>query len=93
MPVTFHIPGPLQSFTNGLSRVEIDAAANTVGEALRALWGRHPGIRYRVVTEQGSVREHLNIFVGEECIRFTGGLETPLPLGSEIFILPALSGG
>jgi PPOX class probable F420-dependent enzyme len=50
-------------------------------------------MRDRVVTEQGQVREHINIFVGKENIRYTGGLATPVPPGAEISIVPAVSGG
>jgi molybdopterin converting factor small subunit len=57
------------------------------------LWILYPGIRDRVATEQGLVREHINIFVGEENIRYTGGLATPVPSGAEISIVPAVSGG
>src|SRR5262249_25486117 len=64
-----------------------------VGDALAALWALHPGVRDRVVTEQGEVRPHVNVFVGVESIRFTGGLETPLRDGAEISIVPAVSGG
>ena len=97
MLLTFYIPGPMRNFTKGESRVEVhvgdDGSPLTLRGALLALWERYPGIRYRVLTEQGEVREHLNIFVGEESIRFTGGLDTPLRKGCEISIIPAVSGG
>jgi len=53
----------------------------------------HPGVRDRVMDEQGRVRPHVNVFVGHESIRWTGGLETPIPPDAELFILPAVSGG
>ena len=93
MPVVFHIPGYLRGFTGGENRVSMDGSYATVGEALAALWSRHPGVRDRVVTELGEVRTHVNVFVGTESIRYTGGLETPLPEGSEVSIVPAVSGG
>jgi molybdopterin converting factor small subunit len=46
-----------------------------------------------VITEQGAVREHLNIFVGNEDVRYTGGLGTRLPASAVISIVPAISGG
>jgi molybdopterin converting factor small subunit len=64
-----------------------------VGAALDALWTLHPGVRDRIVTEQGEVRQHVNVFVGNESIRFTGGLDTAVPDGGEISIVPAVSGG
>ncbi|MGE5204310.1 MAG: ubiquitin-like small modifier protein 1 [Chlamydiota bacterium] len=91
--ITFHIPGPLRPFAEGRSQVQVQAEAATVFDALQALWGVCPGIRDRVVTEQGQIREHINIFVGKENIRYTGGLATSVSRGSEISIVPAISGG
>jgi uncharacterized protein len=91
--ITFHIPGPLRSFSGGNSDVELKVAANTVSEAMQALWAACPGLRDRIVTEQGQVREHINIFVGKENIRYTGGLATRVPAQAEISIVPAISGG
>jgi molybdopterin synthase sulfur carrier subunit len=93
MAVTFHIPGPLRSLANGTNRIEIHGSPSDVSQALDELWQVCPAVRFRILTEQGAVREHLNIFVGDECIRFTGGLQTPVPNGCEIFIIPAVSGG
>jgi molybdopterin converting factor small subunit len=91
--VVVHIPGYVREFTGGLRRVALSGAPATVGEALDSLWALHPGVRDRVVTEQGEVRQHVNVFVGSESIRFTGGLATPLPGDAEISIVPAVSGG
>jgi molybdopterin converting factor small subunit len=93
VPVTFHIPGALRQFTDGRSEVELEISAATIADALSALYAVHPGVRDRVLTEQGQVREHINLFVGDENIRYTGGLATPLPPNSEISIVPAVSGG
>ncbi len=93
MSVVFHIPGALVEFTGGRSRVEIAGAPGTLSDALACLWGRYPGIRDRIATEQGHIREHINIFVGDEHMRYTGGLMTPLADGAEIAIVPAVSGG
>ena len=93
MAVVVHIPGYVREFTGGLRRVTLAGSPATVDEALASLWALHPGVRDRVVTEQGEVRPHVNVFVGAESIRFTGGLTTPLPLDAEISIVPAVSGG
>ncbi len=93
MPVIFHIPGALRQFTGGQSRVEIEQSPATVADALLALWTLYPGVRDRIATEQGQIREHINIFIGEENIRYTGGLATPVYNHSEISIVPAISGG
>jgi len=93
MAVSFYIPSFLRPFTEGRSSIALRLSPATVGEALERLWSLHPGVRDRVLTEQGEVRPHINVFVGEESIRFTEGLATPLPEGCEISILPAVSGG
>ncbi len=93
MSVTFHIPGALREFTDGHGSVEIEASPVTVADALATLWTLYPGIRGRIATEQGQIREHINIFVGDENIRYTGGLMTAVCAGSQISIVPAISGG
>jgi MoaD family protein len=93
MPVTFHIPGALREFTSGQSSVELEHSPATVADALAILWTLYPGVRNRIATEQGQVREHINIFIGDENVRYTGGLATPLSAGSVISIVPAVSGG
>jgi molybdopterin converting factor small subunit len=93
MPVTFSIPGPLRSFAAGKSQIVIEPSPATLADALETLWKLHPGIRDRVATEQGQIREHINIFVGNEDVRYTGGLQTPILDGAEITIIPAISGG
>ena len=91
--ITFYIPGALREFTGGRSQVQIEAAPSTMAEALGALWTLYPGVRDRIATEQGQVREHINIFIGDENIRYTGGLASRIPAGSVISIVPAVSGG
>jgi molybdopterin converting factor small subunit len=91
--VTFHIPGPLREFTEGRSSVTVEQSPVTLAEALAALWGLYPALRDRLTTEQGEMREHVSIFVGDQDVRYTGGLRSPLPPGSEILIVPAISGG
>jgi molybdopterin converting factor small subunit len=93
MPVTFHIPGALREFTAGHSRVQIEASPSTLADALSALWTLYPGVRDRIATEQGQVREHVNIFFGDENVRYTGGLASPISANCEISIVPAVSGG
>jgi molybdopterin synthase sulfur carrier subunit len=89
------IPTPLRPFAGGRSRIQIEVAKSppSLRDALDALWGEAPGMRDRVLTEQGLVRPHVNVFVGTESCRWTGGLETPIDDGAEIAIFPAISGG
>jgi molybdopterin synthase sulfur carrier subunit len=93
VPVTFHIPGALREFTNGRGKVEIESSPATVADALAMLWILYPGVRDRIATEQGQIREHINLFVGEEDIRYTGGLMSRISDESQISIVPAISGG
>ena len=96
MTLVFYIPPVLRTFAAGQSSVTCDARAATVAEALAQLFALHPGLRDRVTDERGDVRQHVNVFVGAEAIRFTGGLRTPLPANEstiEISIVPAVSGG
>jgi molybdopterin converting factor small subunit len=57
------------------------------------LSARFPAVTDRVLTEQGLVRRHVNVFVGDESIRFLDGLDTPITDGATITIVPAVSGG
>ena len=93
MRVTFLLPGPLHPIAGGRELVTVEAAAASVGDALAALWSVHPALRDRVMTEQGRLRPHVNVFVGRESVRYTGGLDTPVHDGAEVAILPAVSGG
>jgi molybdopterin converting factor small subunit len=93
MPVTFHIPGYLRDFTGGRSDIHLNVSPANLRDALEAVCSVHPGVRDRVMNEQGQVREHINVFLGDENMRFLQGLTTPLPDDSEITIVPAVSGG
>jgi molybdopterin converting factor small subunit len=93
MSLTFLIPGPLRELAANRSDVRVAGSAASVSDALSLLWAEHPALRDRIVTERGEVRQHINIFVDGESIRYAGGLDTPVRDGAEIVILPALSGG
>ena len=91
--MTFLIPAPLREFTEGHSKVAIEGSPGTLADALSALWKLYPGLRDRMATEQGQIREHINVFIGDNNIQFTGGLMSRISAGSEISIVPAISGG
>jgi sulfur-carrier protein len=90
---TVVLPGALRDLAQGRARVELGSGVATVRDALRRLRERAPAVYDRVVTETGAVRVHVNVFVGRDDIRWAKGLETPVPEGSEVVILPAVSGG
>jgi molybdopterin converting factor small subunit len=94
MQVLFNIPGPLRDFTQNRSDVRVDVQAGAdLLKALQVLFIAYPGLRDRVLTEAGEVREHVNIFVANEDVRYTGGLATTIQPGVEVSIVPAISGG
>lgn len=95
MSITIYLPAYLQPFAGGRSELELamDVGPRTVAGALAELRERYPGVYDRIVTERGEVREHVNVFVGDERIRDGAGLASPVTDGSELLILPAVSGG
>ena len=90
METTVRIPTPLRTLTAGQD--EVKAAGATVSDVIEDLEKRHPGIRDRLLDAKG-VRRFINIYVGEEDIRFLDGLKTQLKAGDHISIVPAIAGG
>ena len=93
MSVTVFVPAALRQHAGGRGEVVLAGAPATVADALAALFDLHPGLRDRVFTQTGELRQHVHLFVGSESIRDSGGFATPLPDGAELTILPAVSGG
>jgi sulfur-carrier protein len=91
--VDFVIPGQLREVAGGRADVRVRGDAGSLRDALRLLWKECPAVRDRVLTERGDVRTHINVFVDGENARYAGGMEAPVHDGSEILILPAVSGG
>ncbi len=82
------IPTPLRSYTG--EQAVVEATGSTVAEVLGDLETRHPGMRFRLVDEQGRIRKHMKVFVNDEATR---DLETPITDTDELTIMQALSGG
>lgn len=91
MAIQVRIPTPLRKLTNNEELVEV--SAGTIGDAIKELQSRYPGIQERLVDEAGEVRRFVNIYVNEEDIRFLQNQETPLKDGDEISVIPAIAGG
>ena len=87
---TVRIPTPLRTLTSG--EEQVTAAGETVRAVIETLEQNHPGIRDRLLDEKG-VRRFVNIYVGDEDIRFLDGLDTALKATDEISIVPAIAGG
>lgn len=90
MDTTVRIPAALRTLTGGADEVKAEGA--TVGDVIEDLDKRHPGLKDRLLDDKG-VRRFINIYVGEEDVRFTGGLKTELKAGDQISIIPAIAGG
>jgi molybdopterin synthase sulfur carrier subunit len=90
METTVRIPASLRTLTAG--KDEVKAEGETVGALIEDLERRHPGIKDRLVDEKG-VRRFVNLYVGEEDVRFLDGLGTKVKAGDEISIVPAIAGG
>lgn len=94
MAIEVRIPTILRTYTDGERAVE--SSGSTVAELVENLESAHAGIKDRLVEDgaQGvSVRRFVNVYVNDEDIRFTGGLETALSDGDTVVILPAVAGG
>lgn len=92
MPVTVHLSGHLKAHTNGAVEVSLAGEFVIVGDVLDALWKLHPALRDRVLNEQGEIRQHVNIFAGNDSVKRRQGLATKL-ISDEIHIFNAVSGG
>lgn len=93
MAVVFHIPGPLRTLTNGRREVTIEGSFPSLRDAFATLFAIYPGLRDRILTEQGEIRQHVNVFIGNDCVRYGKGLASEIPNGAEISVIPAITGG
>ena len=91
--ITVELPNALRPFARGGSVITLNGRCATVADALAAVAAHWPAVVDRVLTEQGELRRHVNVFVGEESIKFLDGLATPVEDGATITIVPAVSGG
>jgi molybdopterin converting factor small subunit len=80
-------------FSGGREQVKVTGSPATLQQAMDELWKECPGMRDRLVNDEGQFRQHINIFIGNENARDTGNFATPLRENVEISILPAVSGG
>jgi molybdopterin converting factor small subunit len=92
MSVTLRVPTILRSLTGGAAEVSVDGAS-TLAELIEKVDAEHPGIRGRVLDDDGKLRRFVNVYVGEDDVRFADGLETPTPDGVTVSIIPAVAGG
>jgi len=91
MSVTVRIPTILRTYTDGESEVSADGA--TLTDVLDDLEANHSGIRARILDDTGEIRRFVNVYVGNDDVRFLDGLETKTPDGTQISVIPAVAGG
>ena len=91
MSVSVRIPTILRAYTQGAAQVSADGG--TLTDVIEALEVAHPGIKARVLDEDGQIRRFVNVYVNDDDVRFADGLGTPTPDGTSISIIPAVAGG
>ena len=89
--VSVRVPTILRTYTGGAS--EVSVAGGTLGEVIESLESSYPGIRTRLLDDDGRLRRFVNVYVGDEDVRFAEGLATPTPAGTSVSVIPAVAGG
>lgn len=91
MSVSVRVPTILRTYTGGES--EVSASGATLSEVLDDLEASFPGIRARILDDNGALRRFVNVYVGDEDVRFLDDLATPTPDGTKVSVIPAVAGG
>jgi molybdopterin synthase sulfur carrier subunit len=91
MAIEVRIPTILRTHTGGSKTVE--GNGDTLAALVDDLDAKHPGLKNRLVTEDGKLHRFVNVYVNDEDVRFTGGLETKVDDGDQVVVLPAVAGG
>jgi sulfur-carrier protein len=91
MAIEVKIPTILRTYTGGEKVVE--AKGDTLSALIDDLDGNHPGLKGRLLTDEGALHRFVNIYVNDEDVRFTGSLDTALKDGDAVTVLPAVAGG
>ena len=94
MSVTVRIPTILRPYAGGASTVDVEPqGAQTLSDVLAALEIAAPGISARIIDDNGGLRRFVNVYVGDDDVRFLDGLATTIPAGSTVSVIPAVAGG
>ncbi|QGG96458.1 ubiquitin-like small modifier protein 1 [Actinomarinicola tropica] len=91
MSVTVRVPTTLRTLTTGASEVTVEG--ETLAQVIENLEAAHPGFRERLLDEEGNLRRFVNVFVADDDVRFLDGLDTKVPDGETVSIIPAVAGG
>jgi molybdopterin converting factor small subunit len=91
MTASVRVPTILRNYTGG--EKEVSAQGETLAELIEDLEANHPGIRSRVLDDTGALRRFVNVYVGDDDVRFIGGLDAKIADGAQVSIIPAVAGG
>ncbi len=85
------IPTPLRQYTSGNAEVEV--GGDTAGEALGKLVEEHKDLKQHLYTGDGKLRSFVNVYKGDEDIRYLDGQDTEVAENDELSIIPSIAGG
>ncbi|GIT18935.1 MAG: MoaD family protein [Dehalococcoidia bacterium] len=91
MSATVKIPTPLRKLTN--NETSVDAVGKTIEQIVESLDSAYPGMRERLIDDNGDLRHFVNIYLNGEDIRYIDGLKSPVSDNDELSIVPAVAGG
>ena len=91
MSVTVRIPTNLRSYTGGAA--EVTTEAGSLRDVITGLDAEYPGLSGRILDEGGKLRRFVNVYVGDEDVRLAQGLDTRVPAGIQVSVIPAVAGG
>lgn len=91
MSARVRVPTTLRPLTGGASEVKVDG--DTLGEVLANVDAAHPGFRDKIIDDDGNLRRFVNVFVADDDVRYLRGLDTEVPEGETVSIIPAVAGG
>ena len=91
MSVSVRIPTILRTYTGGESEVSAEGA--TLADVIDHLEANHAGIKARILDDQGAIRRFVNVYVGNDDVRFLENLDTKTPEGTQVSVIPAVAGG
>jgi sulfur-carrier protein len=91
MAVTVRIPTTMRPLAGGASTVQVEGV--TLSEVLARLDDTHPGFKERLFDDSGDLRKFVNVFVADDDVRYLDGVDTKVPDGETVSIIPAVAGG
>jgi molybdopterin synthase sulfur carrier subunit len=91
MAVQVRVPAIMRQYTGGAKVVEASGA--TLGALVEDLDGNHPGMKARLISDEGALQRFVNVYINDEDVRFLGALEAQIADGDSVTILPAVAGG